>query len=120
MLEVGFEFVSEIRAVWQRGSGDVVKNSPGKQRLVPYTSSAAVLLMSCLSIVLIPRRTSGSDVIQSLNLGAHAHDWLSFLLQYFKKISNIKKYHHFHFSSTPRTVFTREHADTPEVPLPIL
>lgn len=29
--------------------GDVVKNSPGKRRLVPYTSSATVELMSCLS-----------------------------------------------------------------------
>ena len=49
------------------------------------------------------------------------HDWSSFLLPHFKKISNIKKYHHFHFSSsTPGTVFVKEHADTPEVPLPIL
>ena len=45
--------------------GDVVKNSPGKRRLVPYTSSAAAELMSCLSEVLISRKTSGGDVIQS-------------------------------------------------------
>ena len=39
------------------------------------------------------------------------HDWpSSFLLPHFKKISNIKKYHHFHFSSsTPGTVSTQTH-----------
>ena len=45
-------------------------------------------------------------------------DWPTFLLPHF---ANIKKYHHFRFSSsTPRTVFVREHANTTEVPLPIL
>ena len=34
-----------------------------------YTSSAAVELVSRLSAVLIPRRTSGSDVIQSSGFG---------------------------------------------------
>ena len=48
-------------------------------------------------------------------------DWPSFLLPHFRKIPNIKKYHYFHLSySTPGTVCVREHADTPEVPLPIL
>ena len=40
------------------------KNSPGKRRVVPYTSSAAVHWMSSLKVVRMPRRTSGSDSIQ--------------------------------------------------------
>ena len=48
-------------------------------------------------------------------------DWLFFLLPHFRKIPNIMKYHYFHFSSsTPGTMFVREHVDTPEVPLHIL
>ena len=48
-------------------------------------------------------------------------DWGSFLLPHFSKITNIKRYHHFRFSSsTPGIVHAREHADTPEVQLSLL
>ena len=44
------------------------------------------------------------------------YDWTDFFAPHLKKIQNIKKYHHFRFtSSKPGTVFVfvREHADTP-------
>ena len=58
--------------------------------------------------------TEDTEIVQT-------RDWPSFLLPHFKKIPNIKKYHYFHFSSsTPGIMLVREHADTPDVPLPIL
>lgn len=49
------------------------------------------------------------------------HDWASFLLPHCRKVPNIKRYHHFRFSSSaPGIVFAKEHADTAEIELPLL
>ena len=49
------------------------------------------------------------------------YDWASFLLPHCRKVPNIKRYHHFRFpSSSPGIVFAKEHADTPEVEIPLL
>ena len=75
---------------------------------------AAVVDNSALCNVSQFVHTEDSEIVPT-------RDWPSFLLPHFKKIPNTKKYYQFHFaSSTPGTVFVREHADTPEVPLPIL
>ena len=43
------------------------------------------------------------------------YDWCTFLGQYFKKITNIKKYHHFRFSKDePSVVYCREYLTSPE------
>ena len=45
------------------------------------------------------------------------YDWASFLEPYFKKIPNIKKYHHFRFSkATPGMAFCKELVTSPEQP----
>ena len=44
-----------------------------------------------------------------------AYDWSTFLGQYFKKIPNIKKFHHFRFSKDePGVVYCREYLSSPE------
>ena len=49
------------------------------------------------------------------------YDWASFLLPHSRKVPNIKRYHHFRFSSSaPGIVFAKEQADTPEIELPLL
>ena len=48
-------------------------------------------------------------------------DWATFLVSHFRKITNIKQYHHFRFSSScPGKFFVRLHADTTEVELSLL
>lgn len=43
------------------------------------------------------------------------YDWCTFLGQYFKKIVNIKKFHHFRFSKEePGVVYCREYLTSPE------
>ena len=43
------------------------------------------------------------------------YDWSTFLGQYFKKIPNIKKFHHFRFSNNePGVVYCREYLSSPE------
>ena len=43
------------------------------------------------------------------------YDWCTFLGQYFKKIANIKKFHHFRFSKDePGVVYCREYLTSPE------
>ena len=43
------------------------------------------------------------------------YDWCTFLGQYFKKIANIKKFHHFRFSKEePGVVYCREYLTSPE------
>lgn len=43
------------------------------------------------------------------------YDWISFLGQYFKKLPNITKFHHFRFSKeNPGMVFYREFVSSPE------
>ena len=43
------------------------------------------------------------------------YDWASFLGGYFKKILNIKSFHHFRFSKEkPRMVYCKEHVSAPE------
>ena len=43
------------------------------------------------------------------------YDWCTFLGQYFKKITNIKKYQHFRFSKDePSVVYCREYVTSPE------
>ena len=43
------------------------------------------------------------------------YDWCTFLGQYFKKITNIKKYHHFRFSKDESSVvYCREYLTSPE------
>ena len=46
------------------GDFEGVKNSPGRQRVVPHTISTAVEEMSSLRAVRIPRRTRGRASIQ--------------------------------------------------------
>lgn len=49
------------------------------------------------------------------------YDWASFLEPYFKKIPNIKKYHHFRFSeASPGMVFCKELVTSPEQPFMLL
>ena len=50
-------------------AGEVVKNSPGRRRVVPYTISAAVEERSALRAVLMPRRMIGRESIQASGLG---------------------------------------------------
>ena len=43
------------------------------------------------------------------------YDWSTFLGQYFKKLPNIKKFHHFQFSNeNPGMVFYKEFVSSPE------
>ena len=43
------------------------------------------------------------------------YDWASFLGRYFKKIANIKSFHHFRFlKGKPGMVYCKEHVSTPE------
>jgi len=43
------------------------------------------------------------------------YDWTSFLSQYFKKLPNIKKYHHFRFSKeNPGMIYFKELVSSPE------
>ena len=51
-----------IGSVLQSSCG--VKYPPGRQRLVPYTSSAAVQPMSSFKAVRIPRRAKGNASVQ--------------------------------------------------------
>ena len=49
------------------------------------------------------------------------YDWVSFLEPYFKKIPNIKKYHHFRFSkATPGMAFCKELVTSPEQPFMLM
>ena len=49
------------------------------------------------------------------------YDWASFLEPYFKKIPNIKKYHHFRSSkATPAIAFCKELVTSPEQPFMLL
>lgn len=49
------------------------------------------------------------------------YDWTSFLEPYFKRIPNIKKYHHFRFSKdSPGMVFCKELVTSPEQPFMLL
>ena len=49
------------------------------------------------------------------------YDWPSFLFPHFRKLQNIKMYHHFRFSySSPGNVFTQKHTDTTETKLSLL
>ena len=62
------------------------------------------------------------------NVGTHdgrvivpVYDWVSFLEPYFKKIPNIKKYHHFRFSkASPGMVFCKELVTSPKQPFMLL
>ena len=48
------------------------------------------------------------------------YDWSSYLIPHFKRITGIKQYHHFRFSSShPNQVFLKEHVDTEEIALVI-
>ena len=49
------------------------------------------------------------------------YDWSAYLSPFFRKIPDIKKYHHFRFSSSyPGKFFLREHVDSPETEFKIL
>ena len=61
------------------------KNSPGRRRLVPYTSSAAVHLRSSLYAVRMPRRVNGSDSVQRLGSACDFRD--AFSCQWKRSIS---------------------------------
>ena len=67
--------------------------------------------------------TSGTAGVNKAQLvGMHdrrvivpVYDWSTFLGQYFKKLPNIKKFHHFYFSrENPGVVFYKEFASSPE------
>ena len=66
--------------------------------------------------------TSSSGVNKAQLVGTHngnvivpVYDWISFLGQYFKKLPNITKFHHFRFSKeNPGMVFYREFVSSPE------
>ena len=49
------------------------------------------------------------------------YDWASFLSPYFNKLPNIKKYHHFRFSTDePGKVYFKEYASSPELSFMLL
>ena len=49
------------------------------------------------------------------------YDWTDFLAPRLKKITGLKKYHHFQvLSSSPGSVFVKEQSDTPEVEIKLL
>lgn len=66
--------------------------------------------------------SSTSGLNKSRLVGTHdgrilvpVYDWASFLGQYFRKLPNIKSYHHFHFSKeTPGKVYYKEFVTSPE------
>ena len=59
-------------------------------------------------------REDGSMVISTYN-------WTDFFATRMKRITGIKKYHHFRMtSSSPGKVFLRERCDTPEVEMDLL
>ena len=56
----------------------------------------------------------GSTIVQT-------HDWTDFFATRMKKITGIKKFHHFRVSSSsPGSVFVRELSDSPEVEISLL
>ena len=67
-------------------------------------------------------KSSSTGVNKAQLTGTHdghvivpVYDWSSFLGQYFNKIINIKKYHHFRFSKNePGIVYCKENAGSPE------
>ena len=67
-------------------------------------------------------KSSSTGVNKAQLTGTHGcrvivpvYDWSSFLGQYFNKIVNIKKYHHFRFSKNePGIVYCKEYAGSPE------
>lgn len=67
-------------------------------------------------------KSSSTGVNKAQLTGTHdghvivpVYDWSSFLGQYFNKIVNIKKYHHFRFSKNePGIVYCKEYAGSPE------
>ena len=43
------------------------------------------------------------------------YDWVNFLNKYFKKLPNVKQFHHFHFKrETPGIVYYKQFSDSPE------
>ena len=72
--------------------------------------------------------TSSSGVNKAQLVGTHdgkvivpVYDWISFLGQYFKKLPNITKFHHFCFSKeNPGMDFYREFVSSPEQSLMLL
>ena len=56
-------------------------------------------------------REDGSMIVDT-------YDWTDFFAPHFKRITSIKKYHQFRFtSSEPGCVFLKEYSDSPEVKL---
>lgn len=75
---------------------------------------AAVVDKSAVCNVSQLVHTENADIVPT-------RDWATFLLPHFRRITNIKQYHHFRLSSSfPGKVFVRRHADTPETPLSLL
>ena len=66
--------------------------------------------------------SSNSGLNKAQLVGTHdgriivpVYDWASFLGQYFRKLPNIKSFHHFRFSDqNPGTVYYKEFANSPE------
>ena len=59
-------------------------------------------------------REDGSTIVPS-------YDWTDHFAPHFKKLPGIKKYHHFRMSSsTPGSVFVKEHSDSTEVRIDLL
>lgn len=66
--------------------------------------------------------SSAVGVNKSQLVGTHdgrvivpVYDWVTFLSQYFNKLPNIKKYHHFRFSTDePGKVYVKEYKSSPE------
>lgn len=51
----------------------------------------------------------------------NVYDWVSFLSKYFKKIANVKQFHHFRFNKeTPGVVYYKQFSDSPELTFDVL
>lgn len=80
--------------------------------------------ISCVSLLYefarLVETSSSTRVNKAQLVGTHngsvivpVYDWISFLGQYFKKLPNITKFHHFRFSwENPEMVFYKEFVST--------
>ena len=91
-------------------------------------SYKATYVSSIYELARLVENSSSIGVNKAQLVGTHdgrvivpVFDWASFLEPYFKRIPNIKKYHHFRFSKdSPGMVFCKEFVTSPEQPFMLL
>ena len=91
-------------------------------------SYKVTFVSSIFELACLVENSSSIGINKAQLVGTHngrvivpVYDWTSFLEPYFKRIPNIKKYHHFRFSKdSPGMIFCKELVTSPEQPFMLL